>query len=377
MMQLYCPACENVVRIEGAEADDVVPCPECEQPICWHGRRKARLALNTSMPRAPARETALAEVEAAPVSEATWEDPGEQDFSIPCPEPATRFVPLPYRSEGGVNPRRLPFFLVAVLLGGMILGLIASALGQVCYLVFLYPLALGLGMAGMTVLASHLAHVRSPQTAGLVAVAGGIVALLAMHALDYHLTMRLLESEPSRLPAEMVTRLRASSGFLDYLDATAGQGLTISGSDTGGLNLGRAGTYLYWLGEFVLVILVAAVGGASAARDPFCSSCRAWKEERFLGTAGDGGETLMRDLKRGNLSAFECCQPSPAGGELALTASVCPRCGPECPIDLRIERNRRARKEPVSVGLPVHLTYPGEALNALENVFANSGNSND
>ena len=44
MMQLYCPACENVVWIEGTQPDDAVPCPSCRQPIYWLGRRKARWA---------------------------------------------------------------------------------------------------------------------------------------------------------------------------------------------------------------------------------------------------------------------------------------------------------------------------------------------
>src|SRR5947208_529525 len=33
MLQLYCPACENVVWLESDAADEVLPCPDCRQPI--------------------------------------------------------------------------------------------------------------------------------------------------------------------------------------------------------------------------------------------------------------------------------------------------------------------------------------------------------
>ena len=39
-------------------------------------------------------------------------------------------------------------------------------------------------------------------------------------------------------------------------------------------------------------------------------------------------------------------------------------------IDLKIERNPRGRREPASTNLPLHLTYPGEALPVLEQLFA-------
>jgi hypothetical protein len=257
-----------------------------------------------------------------------------------------------------------------VLIAGIALGVIASMLGEVCYLVLLYPLALGFVMAGLTFLAVRLGQVRSPLVAALAGLMGGCVCVLTMHWLDYRRTVTLARTDPPRLPEQLAARLRDSTGLFDYLDAMASLGLTISSRDTGGLNLGYVGTCVYWSSELVLVMLIAAAGGVGGARDPFCVACRAWKEERYMGTLCDGGEAMLRDLKRGNLSALECCRPSPAGNELVLRVAVCPRCGVDCPIDLHIERNPRARRSPGSAAWPMHLTLPGEALRVLETTFA-------
>jgi hypothetical protein len=383
MMQLYCPACENVVWVEDND-EEVVPCPECQQPINWLGQHRQRSSTETTLPAGQERErdthiaTAAAHLEeetnwrseASSVAEGSWNDAAAQDFSLPCPAPPPRFVGLPYRPDGGVSLFRLPLFLAGVLIAGVALGVIASMIGEICYLVLLYPLAVGFVLAGLTILAARLAHVRSPLLAGVAGMMGACLCVLAMHWLDYHRTLILAQSDPTRLPSELAGRLLASTGLLDYFDAMASLGLTISGRNTGGLHLGYVATHLYWLCELLLVTLLAAAGGASGARDPFCVFCRVWKEERFLGTLRDGGEAMLRDLKRGNLSALECCRPSPVGQELVLRVTVCPRCGLDCPIDLRIERHSRARKAPVSRAWPMHLTLPGEALRVLETTFA-------
>jgi hypothetical protein len=355
MIQLYCPACENVVWLERA-TEDAASCPDCQQPIITPGCRKARPVNETRVFASPGRITRVPWT--APVSTredapetANQEKCVEQDFSLPCPEPAARFVPLPYRAEGGVNLVRLPLFLAGVALIAVILGALASALGQVCYLILIYPLALGFVLAVLAAYLGQLCQVRAPLVAGLAGMVGGLMVVLSMHVFDCQ-------------------RLRdAPAGLFDYLDAMARNGLTITGGDSGGFNLGYVGTYLYWAIEGLIVAAIAAFGAANGARAPFCSGCRRWKEERFLGTLADGGAEQQKQLHRGDLGTMVCWRPTPASGELVLTASVCPRCAKEGPIDLRIERNPRGRREPASRNLPIHLTYPGEALPVLEHLF--------
>jgi hypothetical protein len=383
MMQLYCPACENVVWIECNEPEETAACPECQQPIRGLERRKAR-PLNDLPPAPPGGESIIAvpgritcpswapsgpRVTPA-AEEESWEDDVEPDFIVDCPEPNSGyFVALPYRAEGGVSLARLPLFVAGVVLGGVALGALASTVGQVCYLILIFPLALGMALAGITILLGQLCHVRAPLVAGLVALVGGALALGTMHYLDYRHTLAVVESAPGKLPTEMLRRLSDSPRFGDYLEATAGEGLTISGGETGGWNLGRLGTYAYWGVECLLVLAIAALGGASGARAPYCSACRLWKEERFLGTLADAGPQQQKQLWSGRLSVLACYHPSLAGGALVFTAAICPRCNREAPIDLRVERNPHARPAAVSPNLPLHLTYPGAALPVLERLF--------
>lgn len=364
MMQLYCPACENVVWLDG-EAEDAAPCPSCEQPIHWLGRRKARPTANpdarlVAAPRSTAR---------LPVAPPLEDEPPEQDFALPVPETVPVFVGLPYRAEGGVSLLRLPFFIGGVWLAAVALGLLASFLGQVCYLIFVYPLALGMALAGVTVLGGHLCRVRTPLLAGTVAVLGSLLALVAMHGLDYWRVLQIAEKEPFLLPETLAAQLEMNPSFLSYLDATARVGLTISGRETGGMNLGYRGTCAYWVVELVLVLTIAGLGGATGARDPACWTCGLWKVDRFLGTLHDTPE-MRQQVQSGRLSGLACYRPAEvAGAELVLTVSACPRCGSTAPIDVRLERNPRARREPNPEGLPLRRTLPGEALPHLELLF--------
>src|SRR5262249_19488381 len=212
MMQLYCPSCENVVWIDYSEPTETVACPECQQPIRLLGRRKARpinelgspAAGEDSIVAAPGRITCPSWAPSVPQStpgadelEESWEEGVEPDFIVECPRsPSACFVALPYRCEGGVSFARLPLFLGGVILSGVALGSLASVVGQVCYLILIFPLALGMGLAGITILLGHLCHVRSPLLAGLIALASGALALGTMHYLDYRYTLAIVESSP-------------------------------------------------------------------------------------------------------------------------------------------------------------------------------------
>ncbi len=369
MIQLFCPACENVFQVEEIGADGTLPCPACKQPINALARRKARSASDPRVVPAPARITCPSWVPPASQpsteDEENWEEP---ELPVPSPEPP-RFAALPYRPEGGVRVARLPLFVGGVLLAGAGLGALASVVGQSCYIVLLFPLLVGLGLAALTILLCQLCQVRSPVLAGLFALAGGVGAVGTMHLLDFRHALRLVETDEARMSPDLVYRLRVTPEFGEYLDAVATEGLTIAGREGGGLNLGRAGTYLNWGLELLLVAVVATIGGAIGARDPFCTACNRWKEERFLGTLADGGPEQRRQLRQGRLAEMSCWKPSTTAGDLVLTVSVCPGCGCDGPIELRVERNPRSPREPAAVGVAQQWTYPGEALPVLEKLF--------
>src|SRR5437764_6215503 len=91
VIQLFCPACENVVWVEEADAEEVVFCPECGQSLHSSAKRKARPLSgpgDRSSPRPPRPAGAAGRPgEAAPGS-----------HIVPAPDPVKApgpFPPLP------------------------------------------------------------------------------------------------------------------------------------------------------------------------------------------------------------------------------------------------------------------------------------------
>ncbi|HKB37066.1 MAG TPA: hypothetical protein VKD72_11470, partial [Gemmataceae bacterium] len=264
MIQVFCPACENVVWVENPGEDRPGSCPECHNALHLLTRRKSRPAVDpapdTRVAPGPATETrrkpapvAAEEPEPAPTRQPAQapvveevpevpEVPEDEGFCLPWGDPQIRYVPLPYRPDGGVSPLRFPFYVAALLAAGVTLGWVASTVGQFYYFVLLFPLGLGIGLAGFGVLAGQVARVRSPFLGGLAGLASACAAIAAMHFCDYLHTARSMHQP-----------LGDSAGFFDYLESTARAGLTVSGRDDTGINLGYHGTLAYWSVELVVV----------------------------------------------------------------------------------------------------------------------------
>lgn len=373
MLQLLCPACERVVWVKEEYEDDpdTVPCPRCAEPLNGLARRKSRPALATLQtdapssiivaPPIPARTTVLDPEPEQALPDVQAEEAA--DFDVPCPEPDVRYVPLPYRPEGGLDGARFPFFLLGVFVAGALLGWLASTVGQVCYLVFIYPFLMGLGVAGIVTLATHLGRVRVPLIAALAGGIAGAGAIATMHLMDWRHTLTLVARESAALPEELAQPMLHSHGFFEYLEAQAEHGLTISGQGAGGFSFGQAGTIAYWVVEAFLVLFLAMAGGACAARDPFCTRCRSWKEEQFLTTLRQIPAQLDTELARGNLAVLQQCTAARKGGDARVEIAYCRRCGTEAPVDFKlVHRNRHARPQTPTAAPVLHWTYPGEAL---------------
>ncbi|MBI1917371.1 MAG: hypothetical protein HYS12_21940, partial [Planctomycetes bacterium] len=131
---------------------------------------------------------------------------------------------------------------------------------------------------------------------------------------------------------------------------------------------------VYWSIELLVVAGLSLFGARSAAARPFCSQCGRWKQERFVGTLREveDGDPLTL-LRKGHLTSLLGHRPAPEGGELALSAAVCPCCVKEAPIDVRLERVTARKNKPV--GELAHLSFPGEALSVLDQLFLTQENA--
>ena len=223
----------------------------------------------------------------------------------------SRFSPEDYKAEGGFTLLGVPVLLAALCAAAVGLGWLASFIGQWFYLIAVFPIGIGVGLAGVGLLVGQLVKMRNPLIAGLFGMIGSAVALVAMHYFDYQ---RVIAEGP----------VPGVDSLLNYLHASATVGVTINGGHggKGGINLGYIGSWIYWGAELVLVALMATFGMVAAAAEPFCSACNSWKKERKLGQLNPREGDVAALLREGEIERLKNHDPSPIQGELFLHVNV-------------------------------------------------------
>jgi hypothetical protein len=278
----------------------------------------------------------------------------------PLPQRSTpalpRFAAEPYEPDGGCSFGGGALLIGLSLPAGVLLGFVASFIGQWMYLILIFPLGIGLllGLAGA--LGIKVGKVRSPWLAGLAGFIGGCVAMISVQFFDY---------------------LRYAAGmtnFFGYIDLAAQHGVTIGrtapSSTDKGINLGYVGTYIYWFVELLIVALVAFVIMRNTASEPFCTECQTWKKRRKLATFRSTLDRLVIALEEGDLVRLLVEEEwSPKGGEGLLTACVCPECQSRGTIDVKLEQVTKTAKNQETRKELVHVTYPGKAWRAVQDLL--------
>jgi hypothetical protein len=325
-----------------------------------------------------------------------------QPAGTPPAETALRFETVPYRPDGGFGMVGSGILIGLSLLAAVALGWLLSFVERWMWLILIFPLIIGALVGVVGILAIKFGKVRSPALGGVAGLLAGCVAMLSMHYFDY-LALRaetnraippegraVLEvmtpawidalpreqQEPAREARRLVLGVKS---FPAYMDFEATNGVTIQrtghgGAHDRGMNLGYVGSFIYWGVEVLIVAGVAFVLMKGAAAMPFCRDCQAWKTERKLGTLtfrpGDvGGAGLVAALGSGDVARLVDHNPSVGDGPLHLSAAVCPRCGEQGPIDVKLLHKYKTAKNEDKAQELLHVTYPGEALPALEAVF--------
>jgi hypothetical protein len=357
--KLQCPRCQAILDVDSPDAGPPTSCPEC-----GHGFR-----VSTDTP--------------------------------PPADPALRFETTPYRSDGGFGMAGSGILIGLSMAAAVALGWLVTIIEQWVYLILIFPLLIGaiVGVVGM--IGIKLGKVRSPALGGLAGFLAGCVAMLSMHYFDYlafraevdrdfppdkRAVIEAMRPEqvralPREIQEEVVEDQRALrvKSFLAYMDYQATNGVTIQrvghgGANDRGMNLGYIGSFIYWGIEVLIVAVVAFVIMMGAAAVPFCRECMAWKQERKLGTLafrpGDvGAAQLVAALGAGEVTRLIDYKPSPADGPLHLSAAVCPKCGDQGTVDVKLTHKYKTAKNEERAQQLLHVTYPGEALRALEAVF--------
>ena len=282
----------------------------------------------------------------------------------PPPPPAPRFEVQPYVPDGNFPPLGLALTLGGGLAAAVLVGFLASVIGQWFYLVILFPCLIGLALGGVGMAFIKAGKLRNPLFAGIAAALSGIMAMGTMHYVNYQRFVDTMAKALDVAPAEVEEHF----SFAKYIDSMATEGVTLSRAahNDKGMNLGYVGSYIYWLVEMAVVAGIAWAMMRTTASAPFCVGCNSWKNERRVAMITVPAEDLaVRAVQEGEaVSLLSCAEPIKAEGLLLKTA-VCPHCGADGEVDISLERLTKNSKGQQQKTTVTCTTYPGEVLHFL------------
>ena len=318
-----------------------------------------------------------------------------------APQRQGRYDVSAHTADGGCSIASL-IKLTVILCGvGIMLGMAVSFIGRFFYLIVLFPLGMGavVGAAGDWAIKKY--KIRKPYLCGLTGLLAGCFTFLAMHYGDYeHFEGQLTEvPKEVRLIARNIDQFKAQGkevpeeirevirqleadrsaldvlrvgSFWDFMDYQARQGVTISKAGAGGgkgMNLGYTGSFIYWGLESLLLAGVALAIMYGAASLPFCLACETWKDEKVLGGSSTTAANLGTAVSGGDLAEVAGAIASPGGDTISMSAFVCPNCGTEAPVEVKVTKITVNKKGESSESQVAFVTYPGESLPAFESLF--------
>ena len=217
--------------------------------------------------------------------------------------------------------------LLLILLGGTLTGFAAGAVGYVCSLAILFPLAMGFAGGKLAAWAVRLTKARGQRQVLLLAALAALIIYAAYHYTGY-LSLQLqtylaLTGDPSYAGEEIsfgsarfvleyaLLQETGQLGFPGYLLFKAQEGLSLGRFySQSRLELGPALTWAWWALEFGVILGIAALMGRVQALEkppaPVCPACGSPSTgEKHLGGTLPANESLLLDLVgRGDLAGL-------------------------------------------------------------------------
>jgi hypothetical protein len=301
----------------------------------------------------------------------------------------SQFAPQPYKAQSGFNLLGVLLLLVALCLAGLGLAWLGSFIAQWFYLIVLFPLAIGLGLAGVGALVNYRAKLRNAPLAALIGLLAAVWTMAAMHYFDYQRFVgqrdQLLRENPQLLndgpaagltdPEEVEARrllnqARGVDSLPKYLDLQATDGVRIGRGGDGATNLGYVGSWIYWGVELIILAAMSVGLMIANAREPYCTACDTWKKERELGTFVGDGQQVHYFLTTGDIESLSDYGPAKTGGNLVLSVAVCPNCQGDAPVEVNLSESIRQGKQETGRRSLGRLTFPGAAVPELESLFS-------
>ena len=287
--------------------------------------------------------------------------------TIPAaPVPIPRQQSVPFEPDGGVPMSGLLMTMVFTFGSALVIGGVVSFVHQWIYLILLFPMFMGLGVAAAGAAGVKHGKMRSPFQAGLLGLLGGTLVMLASHFGSYLL---FLLAQPGLLGQGF--------SFFHFMDLVATVGVTIGKVGQGqdkGMNLGYIGSYIYWSLEAIGAAGIACYIMREPARAPFCVTCQSWKPGQVIGGLAVDRGTVKDIMNQGDLQRLrEVGAPAENGLPVAVpvvfSAYACPNCGQSDTLDINLKEysvNAKGEQKVEDLGT---WTFAGEALPAWEAVF--------
>jgi hypothetical protein len=271
---------------------------------------------------------------------------------LPCPtrKPAP-FRPQPfshpdlasrfriYESVPGYSPIGAVIAGVLMIIGAIALGAVFGwVMESLINLIIVMPALMAGGLAGVAMAAARLGKLRHIGIGAAIGVVAGIIMFVASMQVRASVAVgddglaelrQAVADAPEELSAEdlmpllfhvdqmnqeeeaqmlAVIRFLRNPGMFSYMSMEASFGLTItssrSSSDSGGLNLGSAGQWIYWILELIVFLAAGGVGTAAVTNTPFCTLKDGWKSRQKLPRCVVNPPRFAEALETGNLPAL-------------------------------------------------------------------------
>ena len=201
-----------------------------------------------------------------------------------------------------------------VIVYGVMTGLVIGAFSYLIYIVFVFPLVMGISGGKLIIDVIQRAKVRKTSQLIFFSLLSAVIMYGTFHYCRYvGLQVRAsLEMFPgfSQATEEKNFRLAKAfvdyaleeetgySGFVGYMLFRAKEGVSIGRLfRSSSLNLGPVLTWLYWLLEFGIILGVTIQMGKNRIGTSFCEACGNWYgDEKHLGGTARVNETVLMDL---------------------------------------------------------------------------------
>src|SRR5215207_1563825 len=201
-----------------------------------------------------------------------------------------------------------------VIVWGVLTGFVVGVVSHLLYIVFLFPLGMGINSGNMIADAIQRVKIRKPWQLILLSILSAVTIYGTFHYTRYlgfqlQASLEIFQGFSEATETENLQAAKAfmdyalkeetgHPGFVGYMLYRASEGVSIGRiSRSSSINLGSILTWFYWIMEFGIIFGVTIRMGKTSLRKPVCESCGNWlRTERHLGGTAPANEPFLLDL---------------------------------------------------------------------------------